>query len=72
MEFTNIEQLKALRFLNNLDVVEKSLHKEFELGRVSELKLTSMLRGLADQKRNLYKVIDAMSEMHSEVAAKRF
>ncbi len=65
MKFTDIDQLKALRFLNNLDVVENSLYKEFELGRIDEVKLAALLRGLADQRRNLYKAIEAMSEMHS-------
>ena len=66
MKFTDIDQLKALRFLNNLDVVENSLYKEFELGRIDEVKLAGLLRGLADQRRNLYKAIEAMSEVHFE------
>ena len=66
MEFTDIDQLKALRFLNNLDVVEKSLYKEFESGRLDEVQLTNMLRGLAEQRRNLYKIIEAMSDVNSQ------
>lgn len=59
MELNNIEQLKALRYLNNLDVVEKSLYKEFELGHIDDIKFAHMLRDLAEQKRNLYKAIEA-------------
>jgi len=68
MKFTDIDQLKALRYLNNLDAVEKSLYKEFELGRIDEIKLTGMLLDIADQKRNLYKAIEAMSSsmLHSK------
>lgn len=68
MKFTDIDQLKALRYLNNLDVVERSLYKECELGRIDEIKLTSMLRDIADQRRNLYKAIEAISSsmLHSK------
>ena len=68
MKFTDIDQLKALRYLNNLDVVERSLQKEFDLGRIDEIRFATMLRDIADQRRNLYKVLEAMSSsvMRSE------
>ena len=66
MKFTDIDQLKALRFLNNLDVVERSLHKEFELGRIDQIKLTTMLREFAEQRRNLYEAMETMPSLHFE------
>ena len=61
MDPTDIDQLKALRYLNNLDVVERSLYKEHELGHVDDIKFTHMLRDLTEQRRNLYKAIEARS-----------
>ena len=61
MKFTALDQLKALRYFNNLDAVEKSLYKEFELNHIDEIELTRMLHELTDQRRNLYKAMEAMS-----------
>ena len=60
MEFTDDNQLKVLRFLNNLDAMERSLHKEFELGRINKAKLTGMLQELADQKDSFYKTLETV------------
>ena len=61
MKFTDIEQLRTFRFLNNLDVVEKSLYNEFEVGRIDDAQLTNLLRGIAEQRKSLYKVMEAIS-----------
>ena len=68
MEFSDINQKRILKFLNNLYVIEESLHRDFELGHVDRVSFSRMLREIVDQRRNLYKLIKATIEVNQKKA----
>ena len=58
MKFTDLEHLKKVRILNNLNIIEKSLYKEFELGKIDKTMLMDFLFDLAEHRENIYKALE--------------